>query len=222
VIPPKQSGRFVWRMEEVLDLYEEPYEEKRPVVCFDERPCQLLADLREPLPHAAGRPERRDNEYERRGMAHLFVAFEPLTGWRGVEVHERRRGREFAYFVRHLAEEIYPEAEKIRLVVDNLNIHSAASFYEVFDAARARRLSRRIEFCYTPVHGSWLNMAEIEISVLVRQCLGKRRLADAKTLGREARAWSEERNRLGASVDWRFRTADARTKLRRLYPSIER
>jgi hypothetical protein len=221
VIPPEQSARFVWRMEEVLDLYEEPYDEKRPLICFDERPCQLLADVRGPLPAAPGFPERHDNEYERRGMAHLFVAFEPLTGWRGVEVRERRRGREFAEFVRHLAEEIYPEAEKIRLVVDNLNIHSAASFYEVFDAEGARRLSRRIEFRYTPVHGSWLNMAEIEISVLVRQCLGKRRLADAKTLGKEARAWCEERNRLGASVDWRFTTADARTKLRRLYPSIE-
>jgi hypothetical protein len=222
VIPPEASARFVWRMEEVLDLYEEPYDEKRPVVCFDERPCQLLADLRESLPSAAGRPERRDHEYERRGMAHLFVAFEPLTGWRGVEVRERRRGREFAEFVRHLAEELYPRAEKIRLVVDNLNIHTKASFYEDFDAQRARELSRRVEFCYTPVHGSWLNMAEIEISVLVRQCLGKRRLPDAQTLGREARAWCEERNRLGASVDWRFTTADARTKLSRLYPSIER
>jgi hypothetical protein len=209
-------------MEEVLDLYEEPYDPNRPVVCFDERPCQLLADLREPLGLRTGRPERHDYEYERRAMAHLFVAFEPLTGWRGVEVRERGRGREFAEFVRNLAEEIYPEAEKIRLVVDNLNIHSAASCYEVFGAERARRLSRRIEFCYTPVHGSWLNMAEIEISVLVRQCLGSRRIPDAKTLGREAKAWCEERNRKRASVDWRFRTADARTKLRRLYPSIER
>jgi hypothetical protein len=222
VIPPKQSARFVWRMEEVLDLYEEPYDPKRPVLCFDERPCQLLADLREPLGVDAGRPERRDHEYERRGMAHLFVAFEPLTGWRGVEVRERRRGCEFAEFVGHLAEDLYSEAEKIRLVVDNLNIHSAASFYEVFDAQRARRLTRRIEFCYTPVHGSWLNMAEIEISVLVRQCLGRRRIAEAEILRREARAWSGERNQLGASVDWRFTTKDARTKLRRLYPSIER
>jgi DDE superfamily endonuclease len=222
VIPPKQSARFVWRMEEVLDLYEEPYEEKRPVVCFDERPCQLLAEVREPLRLGAGRPERRDHEYERRGMAHLFVAFEPLTGRRSVEVHERRRGREFAEFVLHLAEDLYPKAEKIRLVVDNLNIHTPASFYELFDAERARELSRRIEFCYTPVHGSWLNMAEIEISVMVRQCLGGRRIPEAETLGREARAWCEERNRKGASVNWRFRTADARTKLRRLYPSIER
>jgi hypothetical protein len=222
VIPPKQSARFVWRMEEVLDLYEEPYDPKRPVLCFDERPCQLLADLREPLGVDADRPELRDHEYERRGMAHLFVAFEPLTGWRGVEVRERMRGREFAEFVGHLAEDLYSEAEKIRLVVDNLNIHSAASFYEVFDAQRARRLTRRIEFCYTPVHGSWLNLAEIEISVLVRQCLGRRRIAEAEILRREARAWSGERNQLGASVDWRFTTKDARTKLRRLYPSIER
>jgi hypothetical protein len=221
VIPPKESARFVWRMEEVLDLYEEPYDPKRPVVCFDERPCQLLAEVREPLGLGAGRPERRDHEYKRRGMAHLFVAFEPLRGWRGVEVRERRRGREFAEFVRYLAEDLYPEAEKIRLVVDNLNIHTPASFYEVFDAERARELSRRIEFRYTPVHGSWLNMAEIEISVLVRQCVGKRRVPDAQTLRREARAWYEARNQQQASVDWRFSTAEARTKLRRLYPSIE-
>ena len=222
MIPPKESARFVWRMEEVLDLYEEPYDPKRPVVCFDERPCQLLAEVRESLRLGAGRPERRDHEYQRQGMAHLFVAFEPLTGWRGVEVRERRRGREFAEFVRYLAEDLYPEAEKIRLVVDNLNIHTPASFYEVFDAERARELSRRIEFRYTPVHGSWLNMAEIEISILVRQCLGKRRVPDAQTLRREARAWYEARNQQQARVDWRFTTAEARTKLRRLYPSIER
>ena len=221
MIPPKENARFVWRMEEVLDLYEEPYDEKHPVVCFDERPCQLLAEVREVLRLGAGRPERRDHEYQRRGMTHLFVAFEPLTGWRGVEVRERRRGREFAEFVRHLAEDLYPEAEKIRLVVDNLNIHTPASFYEGFDAERARELSRRIEFCYTPVHGSWLNMAEIEISVLVRQCLGKRRVPDEQMLRREARAWCETRNHQQASVDWRFTTAEARTKLRRLYPSIE-
>lgn len=222
MIPPKENARFVWRMEEVLDLYEEPYDPKHPVVCFDERPCQLLAEVRQPLCIGAGRPERRDHEYKRRGMAHLFVAFEPLTGWRGVEVRERRRGREFAEFIRYLAEDLYPHAEKIRLVVDNLNIHTPASFYGIFDADQARELSRRIEFCYTPVHGSWLNMAEIEISVLVRQCLGSRRIPDARTLRREAQAWCQARNRLRASVDWRFTTADARTKLRRLYPSIER
>ena len=222
MIPPKESARFVWRMEEVLDLYEEPYDPKRPVLCFDERPCQLLAEVRESLRLGAGRPERRDHEYQRQGMAHLFVAFEPLTGWRGVEVRERRRGREFAEFVRHLAEDLYPEAEKIRLVVDDLNIHTPASFYEVFDAERARELSRRIEFRYTPVHGSWLNMAEIEISILVRQCLGKRRVPDVQMLRRETRAWYEARNQQQARVDWRFTTAEARTKLRRLYASIER
>jgi hypothetical protein len=202
-------------------LCEEPYDPKRPVVCFDERPCQLLAEVREPLAMGTGRPERRDHEYHRRGTAHLFVAFEPLTGWRDVEVRERRRGREFAEEARRLAEEVYPEAEKIRLVVDNLNVHTAASFYERFPPEQAHRLARRVEFCYTPVHGSWLNMAEIEISVLVRQCLGSRRIPDAKILRREARAWCEERNRAGTSVEWRFKTADARTKLRKLYPSIE-
>lgn len=221
VIPPKESARFVWRMEEVLDLYEEPYDEKRPVVCFDERPCQLLEEVREPLPVGRGAPERHDHEYKRRGMAHLFVAFEPLRGWRSARVHERRRGLEFAEEVRRLLEEVYTEAEKVRLVVDNLNIHTPASFYEAFDAERAHELSRRTQFCYTPVHGSWLNMAEIEISVLVRQCLGSRRIPEPETLLKEARAWCEERNRSGASVDWRFRTADARAKLRKLYPSIE-
>ncbi len=207
-------------MEAVLDLYEEPYDEKRPVVCFDERPCQLVDHAREPLKMGEGRPARKDHEYERRGMAHLFVAFEPLSGWRSVEVHERRRSGEFALAVARLAEEVYPQAEKIRLVVDNLNIHTPASFYEAFEAERARELCRRVEFVYTPVHGSWLNMVEVELSVLVRQCL-RRRIPEAEVLRREAQAWCEERNRAGASVDWRFTTDDARTKLRKLYPSIE-
>jgi hypothetical protein len=220
VIPPKQNARFVWRMEEVLDLYEEPHDPRRPVVCFDERPCQLLAEVREPLPVGPGRPERRDHEYERGGMANVLMAFEPLAGRREIEVTERRRGKEFAEMVRRLAEEVYPEAEKVRLVCDNLSTHTAAAFYDTFPAERARRLARRVQFVYTPVHGSWLNMVEIELSVLVRQCLG-RRLGDVETLRREAQAWCEERNRLGASVDWRFTTDDARTKLRKLYPSIE-
>ena len=222
MIPPRKSAAFVWRMEEVLDLYEEPYDEKRPVVCFDERPCQLLAEVREPLPGAPGRPERRDHHYERRGTANVLMAFEPLTGRREVSVTERRRGREFAEAVRRLVEEDYPEAERIRLVCDNLSTHSPAAFYETFPPQEARRLARKVEFRYTPVHGSWLNMVEVELSVLVRQCLGKRRrLADVETLRREARAWAAERNRRGASVDWRFTTTEARTKLRKLYPSIE-
>ncbi len=225
MIPPRQSAAFVWRMEEVLDLYEEDYDEKRPVVCFDERPCQLLADVREPLPPrpggAAGGARLVDHEYRRCGTANLHVAFEPLTGWRRVEVTERRRKREFAEQVLRIAEEDYPHAEKVRVVLDNLSTHTAAAFYEAFDSEVARRLARRVEFCYTPVHGSWLNMAEIEISALVRQCLGKRRLADVETLGRETKAWERERNRLGSSVDWRFTTEDARIKLRSLYPATE-
>ena len=220
MIPPKKSAAFVWRMEAVLDLYEEPYDAKRPVVCFDERPCQLLADVRQPLPGGAGRPERRDHEYERRGMVHVSMAFEPLVGWRHVEVTERRRKQEFAEAVRRLAEEVYPQAERVRLVSDNLSTHSPAAFYETFAPEVAHRLARRVEFCYTPVHGSWLNMVEVELSVLVRQCL-KRRLPEVETLRREAQARAAQRNRSGASVDWRFTTADARVKLRKLYPSIE-
>ena len=222
MIAPKRSAAFVWRMEAVLDLYEEPYDEKRPTVCFDERPCQLLAEVREPLAGKPGRPERRDHEYERRGMAHVLMAFEPSTGWRHTTVAERRRGCEFAEEVRRLAEEDYAHAERIRLVCDNLSTHTAAAFYETFAPEQARRLARRIEFVYTPVAslGSWLNMVEVELSVLVRQCL-KRRLPDIETLRREVSAWAEERNRLEASVDWRFTTPDACVKLRKLYPSIE-
>jgi hypothetical protein len=222
VIPPNKNAAFVWRMEAVLDLYEEPYDPERPVVCFDERPCQLLAEVREPTPIGTDRPVlRRDHEYERRGMAHVFMAFEPLTGWRAASVRERRRGLEFAGEVRRLVEEVYPKAERLRLVVDNLSTHSPAAFYEAFPPEFARLLSRKVEFVYTPTHGSWLNMVEIELSVLARQCLGKRRIPDAETLEREVEAWAKERNRLGTSVDWRFTTPDARTKLRKLYPSIE-
>jgi hypothetical protein len=150
----------------------------------------------------------------------IFMSFEPLSGWREVAVTERRRKREFAHWMRRLAEEHYPQAEKIRVVLDNLSTHSGAAFYESFSAELARKLAQRIEFVYTPVHGSWLNMVEVEISVLVRQCLG-RRLPDMETLEREAKAWCVERNRVGASVDWRFRTEDARIKLRSLYPSVK-
>ena len=207
-----------------MDLYEEDHDPKRPVVCFDERPCQLLAEVREPLAPRSGGPgggaRLVDHEYERGGTANVHVAFEPLSGRRRVEVTERRRKREFAEAVCRIAKEDYPEAEKIRLVLDNLSTHTAAAFYEAFPPEQARQLARRVEFVYTPVHGSWLNMAEIEISALVRQCLGKqRRLSDIETLRREVVAWQGERNRLGASVDWRFTTADARIKLRSLYPS---
>ena len=226
MIPPRESAAFVWRMEAVLDLYEEPYDEKRPVVCFDERPCQLLADVREPLAPRPGGPgggvRLVDHEYRRGGTANAHVSFEPLTGWRRVEVTERRRKWEFAEEIRRLAEEDYPQAKSIRLVLDNLSTHTASAFYEAFPAEQARRLARRVEFVYTPVHGSWLNMAEIEISALVRQCLGKGRLADEETLRRETKAWERERNLMGTSVDWRFTTEDARTKLRSLYPAMQK
>ena len=225
MIPPRESAAFVWRMEAVLDLYEEPYDEKRPVVCFDERPCQLLADVREPLPSHPGGPgggaRLIDHEYSRGGTCHVHVSFEPLTGWRRVGVTERRRKCEFAEEMRRLAEEAYPSAEKIRLVLDNLSTHTAAAFYEAFSPKVARRLARRFEFVYTPVHGSWLNMVEVEISALVRQCLRRRRLPDVETLSREVAAWEAERNRVGTRVDWRFTTEAARIKLRSLYPSIE-
>jgi DDE superfamily endonuclease len=220
VIPPRKSAAFVWRMEEILDLYEEPYDPLRPVVCFDERPCQLIGDVRDPLPPKPGCIERFDSEYERGGVCWVLMSFEPLSGWRELAVTERRRKQEFALAMRRLAEERYSKARKIRVVLDNLSTHTGAAFYEIFPAEVARDLARRIEFVYTPVHGSWLNMVEVEISVLVRQCL-KRRLLDMETLEREAQAWCRERNRLGASVDWRFRTEDARTKLRSLYPSVK-
>jgi hypothetical protein len=167
-----------------------------------------------------GHIERFDSEYERGGVCWVLMSFEPLSGWRELVVTERRRKKEFAHWMRRLAEEHYPRAHKIRVVLDNLSTHTAAAFYESFSAEDARGLARRIEFCYTPVHGSWLNMVEIEISVLVRQCL-RRRLPDMQTLEGEAKAWCTERNRVGASVDWRFRTEDARIKLRSLYPSTE-
>ena len=200
MIPPRESAAFVWCTEEVLDLYEEPYDEERPVVCFDERPCQLLAEARELLPTGPRRPERRDHEYERRGTAHVLMAFEPPTGWRRASVTERRRNREFAEeAMRRLAEEDYPDAGSIRLVRDNLSTHSASASYEAFPAEQARNLARRVGFVYTPVRGSWPNTVEIELSVLVRQCL-KRRLPDVGTLRREAEAWAEERNPLGAAA----------------------
>jgi hypothetical protein len=218
---PKKRVQFVWRMKAVLDLYEKPYDPLLPVVCFDGRPWQLLAEVRAPLPTVPGAPERRDHEYERRGMAHVSMTFEPLTGWRRTVVSERRRKQEFAEAARYLAEEAYPDTERIRLVFDNLSTHTATAFYEIFVPELARRLTKKIEFCYTPVHGSWVNMVGVELSVMVRQCLWGRRLADAEALGQEVGAWEAERTRLGASVEWRFAAADARTKLRKLYLSIE-
>ncbi len=204
-------------MEDVLDLYAEPYDAKRPVVCFDERPLQLLADMRAPLPMERGQPVREDYEYERRGTVNLWMAFEPLRGWREVVVTQRRTGEEFAHCLKRLLDEEYADAEVVRVVLDNLNIHTPAWFYAVFAPSEARRLVRRLEFHYTPRHGSWLNMVELEFSVLSRQCLA-RRLGDIERVREEVAAWAEQRNSKRAGVEWRFRTVDARERLRRLYP----
>ncbi len=219
------SADFVAHMEDVLDLYAEPYDPHRPVVCFDETSTQLLAETRPALPAQPGLPLRQDYEYRREGVRNLFLACEPLAGWRQVAVTEHRTMQDFAQQMRWLVDEAYPEVEVVRVVLDNpvsstgqaLNTHRPASLYETFPAAEARRIARRLQFHYTPKHGSWLNMAEIEFSVLSRSCL-KQRLPDEETLRREVQALVGERNAARATINWRFNTQDARTKLHRLYP----
>jgi transposase len=212
------GAEFVWRMEDVLELYEEPYDPKRPVVCFDEMPYQMVAEKRTPLPQKPGRPQRYDYEYERKGMVNIFTFFEPQRGWRHLDVTDRRTAVDFAEEMRRLVDEHYPEAEKVRVVLDNLNTHTGAALYQAFAPEEARGILRRLEFHYTPKHASWLNMVEIELSVLSRQCL-ERRIPDAKTLAREMGAWEQKRNEEGATVQWRFTASDAREKLARLYPA---
>ena len=199
-------------MEDVLDLYAEPYDPRRPVVCFDETSTQLLAETRPALPPRPGLPLRQDYEYRREGVRNLFLACEPLAGWREVAVTERRTMQDFARRMRWLVDEAYPEAEAVRVVLDNLNTHRRASLYETFPAEEARRIARRLEFHYTPKHGSWLNMAEIEFSVLSRSCL-KQRLSGEEALRREVDALVTERNAAKATINWRFNTRHARTKL---------
>ena len=204
-------------MEDVLDLYAEHYNPERPVVCFDETSTQLLAETRPSLPLRPGLPLRQDYEYRREGTRNLFLACEPLAGWRQVAVTQRRTMQDFAHQMRWLVDEAYPEVPVVRVVLDNLNTHRAASLYETFSAADARRIAKRLEFHYTPKHGSWLNMAEIEFSVLSRCCL-KQRLPDEDALGREVQALVRERNAARVGIKWRFKTQDARSKLHRLYP----
>jgi transposase len=207
-------------MEDVLDVYARPYDEKRPVVGVDEGGKQLIGDIREPLPVRPGSPAKQDHEYERGGMANLFMAFEPLAGRRYVEATQRKTAADFARLLRRLSDEWYPEAERIVLVCDNLNTHTPAALYEVFEPAEARRLAERFEWHYTPKHGSWLNVAEMELSVLARQCLD-RRIPDMETRRREVAAWEKARNTAVVKVEWQFTTADARVKLKKLYPTIE-
>jgi hypothetical protein len=220
VLPPKASAGFVAPMEDVLEVYTRPYNPARPVVCFDEATKQLVGEVQTPLPIQPGQPARVDYEYERRGTANLFMVFEPLAGQRHVKVTDRRTAVDYAYVIRDLVDVYYPKAEKIVLVQDNLNTHAPASLYEAFEPAEARRILERLEIHYTPKHASWLNMAETELSVLGRQCLG-RRIPDQPTLTREVAAWETKRNTALVKVDWQFTTADARIKLKRLYPSIQ-
>jgi hypothetical protein len=219
-LPPEQDAEFVCAMEDVLDVYHRPYDEKRPLIALDESSKQLIGETVQPLPAEPGQPERFDYEYVRNGTANLFMISEPLLGWRAVKVTERRTAKDFAEVVRWLAEEVHPKAEKLVLVMDNLNTHKLASLYEAFPPEQARRIVERLEIHYTPKHGSWLNVAEIELSVLSRQCLN-RRIESMDELRKEVVAWEEARNEKQVEIRWRFTTADARVKLRRLYPVIQ-
>ena len=207
-------------MEDVLDVYHRPYDETRPLVCLDEASKQLIGETVRPLPAEPGQPERFDYEYVRNGMANLFMVSEPLLGWRAVHVTERRTAKDFAEVVRWLVEEVHPEAERIVLVMDNLNTHRLASLYEAFPPERARRIADRLEIHHTPKHGSWLNMAEIELSVLSRQCLD-RRIESMDAMRKEVAVWEEARNEAQVEVRWQFTTAEARIKLHRLYPVLQ-
>jgi len=218
-LPPTASGEFVCAMEDVLDVYTLPYDRAYPQVCMDELSKQLRGETRVPVPPAPGQVARIDDEYVRLGVANLFIFFEPLAGWRHLEVTARRTKRDWAYAIRDLVDVYYPHAVKIRLVLDNLNTHVGGALYEAFPPAEARRLLDRLEIHYTPKHGSWLNMAESELSILARQCLA-RRIADPTTLAREVAAWEARRNGAQATMDWRFTTADARITLTHLYPLI--
>ena len=218
-IPPDANADFVYHMEDVLTVYQLPLDSAIPNVCVDESPVQLVQEKRAALPAEPGRPARYDYQYEQKGSANLFMAFAPLLKWRHVEVTERRTNEDFAYLLRDLSDVHFPEAQRIRLICDQLNTHRLAVLYYVFAPAEAKRLADRFEVHYTPVHGSWLNMAEIEFSVLERQCLNQF-IADRTRLAREVAAWEKTRNAKGATVHWRFVTADARIKLKRLYPSI--
>ncbi len=206
-------------MEDVLALYHQPYDPVRPIVCFDEGTKQLIGETRSPLPMTPGERLRYDYEYERHGTCNLFLFFAPLNAWRHVEVTERRTMIDYAYCMRDLVDVYFPDAEVVRVVQDNLSTHKPAALYQAFAPAEARRILERLEFHFTPKHGSWLNMAEIELNVLNSQCLD-RRIAAQETLTTEVAAWERQRNQRASTVNWRFTTADARIKLRKLYPSF--
>jgi hypothetical protein len=206
-------------MEDVLELYHEPYDPTKPVVCFDEMPHQMLSEVREPLPIEPGTPARQDYEYKREGTCNIFMFFQPLGGWREVKATEQRTAVDFAHCMKELVDVHFPNAEKIRVVLDQLNTHKLASLYKAFSPDEARRLIGKLDFRHTPKHGSWLNMAELELSVLSRQCLN-RRLGTIDQIQAECSAWAEPRTEKKIKVDWRFSTQDARKKLQRLYPKL--
>ena len=219
-IPPDQSADFVCAMEDVLEVYQRPYDGNEVLVCMDETSKQLVKETRVPRPAAPGAVSAYDYEYERNGVSSLFMLFAPLEGRRRVEVKERRTKVDWAHVIQRLVDEDYPDRDRIVLVMDNLNTHKLSSLYEVFEPSEARRIAERLEIHYTPKHGSWLNMAEIEIGVLARQCL-ERRIPDRETLRGEVETWQKSRNRDAVRVNWRFTTEDARIRLRSLYPSIQ-
>jgi len=206
-------------MEDVLEVYKRPYDPSRPLICMDETSTQHIKEVRIPLPMAPGRTERYDTEYERNGVSNLFMFFEPLAGKRYINVTDTRTAVDWAYQIKELVDIRYPNAHTIVLVMDNLNTHTGASLYKAFPPHEARRLLSRLEIHYTPKHGSWLNMAEIELSILSKQCLSKR-IPDQKTLGEETAAWAHQRNSCSSSMKWRFTSEDARIKLRKLYPTL--
>lgn len=218
-IPPDQNASFVAAMEDILDVYVRPRSRKYPVVCMDESSVQLIGEVHEPIPAAPGHPVLMDDEYVRNGVASIFIEVEPLWGKRKVKITERRTRIDWAHFIKEMLEERYPDAEKVVLVMDNLNTHDTASLYTAFPPEEARSLADRLEIHYTPKHGSWLNIAEIELSVLKRQCLAGR-IDCIEKMRTKVAAWNCDRNHRQTKVDWRFTTSDARIKLKRLYPNL--
>ncbi|WOG27217.1 IS630 family transposase [Endozoicomonas sp. 8E] len=219
-IPKKANAEFVCAMERVLDVYQQPHDPNRPLICMDESSKQHTLEVRTPLPMKPGQPLKYDNEYERNGVSSLFMFFAPLEGWRHIEVTDSRTACDWAHQIKQLVDVHFPKADVIRLVMDNLNTHTPASLYKAFEPGEAHRLASKLEIIYTPKHGSWLNMAEIELSILSRQCLS-RRIPDQAALKSEIEAWESQRNGVESKMEWRFTTEDARVKLKKLYPTIK-
>ena len=219
MIPPLANSDFVAHMESVLDVYKTPYNRRYPVVCMDESPKQLIKQTRIPIARKPGRDAKEDYEYSRQGVANIFMANEPLKGKRYIRIKKSKTKKDWACFVRYIADQLYPKAEKILLIMDNLNTHKPSALYETFPPEEAKRIWDRFDFIYTPKHGSWLNMAEIELNVLMSQCLN-RRIESMVTMKKEVKAWEIDRNNKNAIINWQFRTDDARIKLKRLYPTI--